>query len=196
MNSRHYAVRSTCTALLLFACLASLSVVASATTGERPATCATRGPASPGELHREWILVGWEKHRGDPPFDFRQRLGHLYHWNSDGVRLYDTFDPQHRVARSADEWASIWTEPFTALREARHSVLDGPDVIDGGTLSASTLEFAARLETSAGEIIGNRARTSLVWECTSGGWKIVREHTSVRIVSREEIDTIVPHPDK
>ena len=71
-----------------------------------------------------------------------------------------------------------------------------PDVIDGGTLSASTLEFAARLETSAGEIIGNRARTSLVWECTPGGWKIVREHTSVRIVSREEIDAIVPHSDK
>lgn len=196
MTSRHYAVRSTRTALLLVACLASLPVVASATTGERPATCATSGPASPGELHREWILIGWEKHRGDPPFDFRQRLGHLYHWNSSDVRLYDTFDRQHRIARSAGEWAAIWTEPFTALNEARHSVMDGPDVIGGGTLSASTLEFAARLETAAGEIIGNRARTSLVWECTPGGWKIVREHTSVRLVSREEIDAIVPHPDQ
>lgn len=197
-SSHHHRTmtRSTCTALLLVACMASFPVVASATTGERPATCATSGPASPGDLHREWILVGWEKHRGDPPFDFRRRLGHLYHWNSNDVRLYDTFDPQHRVARSASEWASIWTEPFTALKEARHSVLEGPDVIDGGTLSASTLEFAARLETAAGEIIGNRARTSLVWECTSGGWKIVREHTSVRLVSREEIDAIVPHPGK
>ncbi|PMR74082.1 hypothetical protein [Billgrantia endophytica] len=94
-------------------------------------------------------MVGWEKHRGDS-FDFRQRLGHLYHWDSSDVMLYDNFDPQHRVAR---------------------------------------------LETAEGEIVGNRARTSLVWQCTSDGWRIVREHTSTRRVSREEIDAIVPHPN-
>lgn len=164
---------------------------AQATTESHRGTCAANGPASPGELHREWIMMGWEKRRGDPPFDFRQKLGHLYHWDSDDVRLYDDFDPQHRVARSASEWASIWTEPFTALRAARHNIMDGPDVIDGGVLSASTLEFAARLETSKGEIVGIRARSSLVWQCTSKGWRIVREHTSARRVSREEIDALV-----
>jgi hypothetical protein len=154
--------------------------------------CAANGPTSPGELHREWIMVGWEKRRGDPPFDFRQRLGHLYHWNSSDVRLYDDFDPQHRVARSASEWASIWTEPFTALRSARHRIMDGPEVVDGGVLSASTLEFAARLETAEEKIVGIRARSSLVWQCTSTGWRIVREHTSTRRLPREEIDAIVP----
>lgn len=188
-------MRNTYTSLLLAATLGGLPLVTQAATEPRPATCAASGPASPGELHREWILVGWEKHRGDPPFDFRKKLGHLYHWNSSDVRLYDNFDSQHRLARSASGWASIWTEPFTSLREARHSVMNGPDVIDGGLLSASTLEFAARLETAQGEIIGNRARTSLVWQCTSDGWKIVREHTSVQLVSREEIDAIVTHPD-
>ncbi|ANF57600.1 nuclear transport factor 2 family protein [Halotalea alkalilenta] len=182
------------TSLLLAATLASLPLAAQANNETQSATCAASGPASPGELHREWIMVGWEKHRGDS-FDFRERLGHLYHWDSSDVVLYDNYDPQHRVGRSASEWASLWTGPFNELREARHSVMDGPDVIDGGRLAASTLEFAARLETAQGEIIGNRARTSLVWECTSDGWKIVREHTSVRLVSREEIDAIVPHPN-
>jgi|GEM_PF-688088 len=188
-------MRTTYAALVLATTLGSLPVAAQTLHGSQPETCAASGPASPGELHREWIMVGWEKRRGDPPFDFRLRLGHLYHWDSSDVRLYDNFDPQHRVARSANEWASIWTEPFTALRAARHSVMDGPDVIDGGLLSASTLEFAARLDTAEGEIIGNRARSSLVWQCTSDGWKIVREHTSVRLVPREEIDAIVTARD-
>ena len=179
--------------LFLISALFNSPVAVLAANKSQLAECAASGTGSPGELHREWILVGWEKHRGDPPFDFRKKLGHYYHSDSKDIRLYDSFDPQHRVARSASEWASTWTEPFTALKEARHSVIDGPDVIGGGVLSASTLEFAGRLEKAEGEIIGIRARTSLVWQCTSGGWKIVREHTSVRLVSREEIDTIVPH---
>lgn len=179
--------------LILATTVGGLVPATAQTTTEPPhGTCAATGSKSPGELHREWIMVGWEKRRSDPPFDFRQRLGQLYHWNSSDVRLYDDFDPQHRVARSAGEWASIWTEPFTALRAARHSIMDGPDVIDGSVLSASTLEFAARLETAEEEIVGIRARSSLVWQCTSTGWRIVREHTSTRRVPREEIDAIVP----
>ena len=186
-------MRTLSTFLTLVATMGGLVPASAQTTTEpQPATCAAHGPTSPGELHREWILVGWEKRRGDPPFDFRQRLGHLYDWNSRDVRLYDDFDPQHRVARSASEWASIWTAPFTALKAARHSVLDGPDVVDGGTLSASTLEFAARLETADENIVGIRARSSLVWRCTSTGWRIVREHTSTRRVSQQEIDAMVP----
>jgi hypothetical protein len=188
-------MRNLPTALILAATLASLPAAAQTATGPAHQTCAATGPASAGERHREWIMVGWEKRRGDPAFDFRQRLGHLYHWNSGDVRLYDDFDPQYRVARSANEWAAIWTQPFSALRAARHSVMDGPDVIDGGSLSASTLEFAARLETAEGDILGVRARSSLVWQCTSDGWRIVREHISTRRVSREEIDTIVSARD-
>lgn len=181
------------TSTLLAAALA-LTAVAEAAAETPKAACAVSGPASPGALHREWILVGWEKHRGDPPFDFQQRLGRFYHWDSQDVRLYDDFDPQHRVARSATEWASIWTPPFTALIEARHSVMDGPDVISDQRLATSTLEFAARLETEVDVIVGVRARSSLVWSCTPAGWKIVREHTSTRRVTREEIDAIVRVP--
>jgi len=182
---------------LLFAvALSSLPVAAQTTgTGSAAGTCAATGPASAGERHREWIMVGWEKRRGDPPFDFNARLGHFYHPDSGDMRLYDDFDPQQRVARSAGEWAEVWTEPFTALRAARHAVMDGPDVIGDHELAASTLEFAARLETADAEIAGVRARSSLVWQCTADGWRIVREHTSTRRVPREEIDRIVTARD-
>jgi ketosteroid isomerase-like protein len=158
------------------------------------ADCASSGPASVSERHREWILVGWEKHPGDDAFDFRRKLGHFYHWESGDVRLYDDFDPQYRVARSAGEYGSFWTEPFTALRSAFHRVMDGPDTILGGDLATSTLEFAARLEAADGEIVGIRTRSSLVWQCTSDGWKIVREHNSSRRVPQQEIDAIIPPP--
>lgn len=155
--------------------------------------CPQSGKGGVGELQREWIMVGWEKHRGDPLFSFANKLGKFYDWDSKDVRLYDSFDTKHRVARSAKEWSAIWTEPFRSLNEARHRVVDGPDVVVGRGLASSTLEFAARLEDGEGKINGIRARTTHVWKCSQQGWKIVREHTSVRTVSREEIDSLVPH---
>lgn len=182
----------------LFLTAALVAFPAIAQTATEPQTsppCASEGPASVLARHSEWILVGWEKHPGDGPFDFRQKLGHFYHWESSDVRLYDDFDPQHRVARSAGEYGSFWTEPFTALRSARHRVMDGPDAIIGGDIATSTLEFAARLEAADGQVVGIRARSSLVWQCTSDGWKIVREHNSTRRVPQQEIDAIIPRPD-
>jgi hypothetical protein len=79
-------------------------------------------------LQSEWILVGWEKKPGDPAFDFRSKLGQYYDFNSPEVLLYDDFEPGRRVARSADAYGNLWKEPFTALRSARHSVIEVPEV--------------------------------------------------------------------
>ncbi|MBA1271778.1 SnoaL-like domain-containing protein [Pseudomonas azotifigens] len=155
-------------------------------------SCPTAGPGQIGDLHSEWILVGWEKHPGDGPFDFRAKLGKFYDFTGPNVVLYDDFEPQHRVARSASEYGTFWTAPFTAMRSARHRVMDGPDVIAGSDLATSTLEFAARLEAADRAITGIRTRSSLVWQCTAQGWKIVREHNSTRRVDQDEIDSLIP----
>lgn len=146
---------------------------------------------SVADLHKEWILVGWDKKAGDPPFDFRSKLGKYYDLTSPDVLLYDDFEPQHRVARSADEYGSFWAQPFTQLRSARHSVVDGPAVVAGKDLATSALEFAAALETADGKIIGIRARSTLVWRCHGDGWKIVREHNSSRPVSESEVEKLL-----
>lgn len=156
------------------------------------AACPMTGPGQITELHNEWILVGWEKHPGDGPFDFRSKLGKFYNLTSPDVLLYDDFDPQYRVARSADEYGAFWTAPFTAMRSARHRIMDAPNAIIGSGLATSTLEFAARLEAADGAITGIRTRSSLVWQCTEREWKIVREHNSTRRITQDEIDSLIP----
>lgn len=157
--------------------------------------CRLRGPAAVAELHRAWILTGWEKRAEDPPWDFDAKVGKYYDRSEGGLHLYDDFDPSHRVARSAAEYAAIWTPPFTALRSAHHAVIDGPDVLFGmGDMAVSTLEFAARLESGDGKITGIRTRSSLVWRCRDGTWKIVREHNSSRILPDGAIEAATkPH---
>jgi ketosteroid isomerase-like protein len=142
-------------------------------------------------LHRDWILIGWEKKEGDGPFDFRARFGKFYDFASPDVVLYDDFDPQYRVARSAMGYGDIWTQPFTQLRSAQHGVIDGPEVIAGADLATSTLEFAAALTAADGKVTGIRARSTLVWRRSGSEWRIVREHNSSRVVPTPEVQAFL-----
>jgi hypothetical protein len=45
-------------------------------------------------------------------------FGDYSQWTGDAVVLYDDFDPQQRVARSAAEYATLWEPNFNALRSA------------------------------------------------------------------------------
>ncbi|MFT4055243.1 MAG: hypothetical protein QM681_12120 [Novosphingobium sp.] len=156
-------------------------------------SCPADGNAAPAALHREWILKGWEKHHGDPLFDFGKKLGHFYDWSGETLILYDDMAPDHEVAHSAERYGELFTPLFRQQREVRHAVIDGPDAIVDGRLAVSTLEFAARLVGPDGTVMGIRDRSTLTWRCRDDGWKIVREHNSSHGVSREEIDRLVPH---
>lgn len=149
--------------------------------------CAASGASSVAELHREWILVGWDKPVAGQPWDFREKLGKYYDWEARDVVLYDDMAPDFRVARSPEEYRALWEKSFQALHRAHHLVLNGPETIIGDELATSTLEFAARLEPAEAQpIISIRARSTLVWRCTDDGWKIVREHNSTRRITAEE----------
>lgn len=151
------------------------------------------GEQSTGALHRRWILEGWERAPGDGRFDFRIKLGEFYDWEDPDVVLYDDFDPQHRVARSAAAYAAIWEPIFNSVRSARHVVSDEPAVLPAsGDLTASTLEFAALIEGADGEVKAIRTRSDLVWRRRSGCWGIVREHNSTRVVSLAEVTALFP----
>ncbi|WP_050469232.1 hypothetical protein [Herbaspirillum chlorophenolicum] len=142
----------------------------------------------PDELHRQWILEGWERSEGDAPFSFREKLGRFYSSGND-LHLYDSFDPQHRVAHSAEDYCDYFEAVFNGFKSARHAVTDGPDTLKGEDFSATTLEFVARLETLGGKVIGCRARSAMVWRRENGAWRIVREQNAVREVPLEEVES-------
>jgi ketosteroid isomerase-like protein len=149
--------------------------------------CAASGANSAPELHKEWILVGWDKPVAGQSWNFREKLGKYYDWEARDVVLYDDMAPDFRIANSPEEYRALWESSFQALRRAHHLVLNGPETIVGGDLATTTLEFAARLEPAENQpVISIRARSTLVWRCTGDIWKIVREHNSTRRITPEE----------
>ncbi|WP_435281564.1 YybH family protein [Streptomyces koelreuteriae] len=138
------------------------------------------------DLHVRWVF-GWERDEGDPPFDFRRTFGEFYDFGSPDVRLYDDFDPEQRVATTAAGYGSIWEPGFRGMVSAHHAVDDGPHVIAGQELAASTLTFTARITLPDGAT-DLRTTTSLVWRRTPDGWRIVREHNSSKVLPAGTLD--------
>lgn len=165
-----------------------MSMIALAILAATAACPAAPASATPGELHRQWILEGWERREGDPPFRFDEKLGHFYSPATD-LHIYDSLDPQHRVSRSAAAYRDTWEATFNGLKSARHAVTEAPNVLMlGEGFASTTLEFVARLETPQGQVTGARARSAIVWRCESGRWRIVREQNAVRVVPVKEVE--------
>lgn len=142
------------------------------------------------DLHSRWVF-GWERDEGDAPFDFRRTFGEFYDFSSPDVRLYDDFDPEQRVATTAVGYGAIWEPVFQEMLAARHAVDDGPHIVVGGGLAASTLAFVARI-TMPDVITDLRTTTSLVWRRTPKGWRIVREHNSSKELPTGALDHVLP----
>jgi ketosteroid isomerase-like protein len=181
--------------LLALGALASLAAMPASAQSASPSpaqpVCQADGAPGVKQRHHDWIMT-WDKQPGDAAFALRAKFGTFYDWGGQDVHLYDDFDPQRRVARSAQTYGTFWAPPFTDLRSARHAVLNGPDIVTGtGDLAASTLEFVARLEAADGKIVGIRTRSSLVWRCHADGWRIVREHNSSLPISSAETDQLL-----
>lgn len=141
-------------------------------------------------LQRRWILEGWEKQAGER-FVFADKVGHFYDWESQSAAYYDTFDPQLRLARSPAEWSDAFEAPFDAMHSALHAVTDEPQVLVDGELAAATFEFCARLQAADGKVTSTICRTSHVWALRNGEWRIVREHTSCRLVPQDELEALL-----
>ncbi|WP_338763377.1 nuclear transport factor 2 family protein [Nocardia vulneris] len=154
--------------------------------------------AAVAATHLRW-LWGWDRKPGDPPFDFRAVQGEFYDWAAEDVLLYDDADPEHRVARSAEEYRSRWEPVFDQLVAADHRLADGPHVLMSGDLAASRLVFIARLVSADGTETGLRATSSLTWRRGVAGWRIVWDHTSSVILDGKTLAVLMnslPGPDR
>ncbi len=142
------------------------------------------------DQHRRWVF-GWERDPGQEPFHFPRIFGDFYDFAGADVRLYDDFDPQHRVATSAAEYGEIFTPAFNEMLYAHHVIENGPHVVAGSEVSASTLVFLARIATEAA-VTDIRTTSSLVWRRTAPGWRIVREHNSTQVLPAGALDDRLP----
>ncbi|MFJ2260747.1 nuclear transport factor 2 family protein [Streptomyces sp. NPDC087844] len=141
------------------------------------------------ELHSRWVS-GWERDEGDAPFDFRHTFGTFHDFSSPDVRLYDDFDPEQRGATTATRYGSIWEPAFRELVAAHRVVDDGPHVVAGHDLAASTLTFVARI-TMPDSTADIRTTTSLVRRRTPDGRRIVREHNSTKVLPAGDLDGVL-----
>lgn len=55
---------------------------------------------------------------GDGLLNFRENLGRFDDWSSPEVVLYDDFDPQYRIVRSAAEYGAILEPCLSSLNIA------------------------------------------------------------------------------
>jgi ketosteroid isomerase-like protein len=139
-------------------------------------------------LQRQWIFL-WDRKEGDPNFDFDTLFADYYDFEDPhgDVILFDDFDPERRVLRSAADFGRTFGPPFNEMRAAEHAIEEAPEVLVSGDLAATRMVFIAKLTDAAGRVMGNRAVSSQVWRRSGDGrWRIVRDQTAVVSIPVEE----------
>lgn len=145
--------------------------------------CPFTGKDSVAELHRDWIMIGWERDAGDPDFNFRNDLGKYYDFARDDLSLFDDFDPQLQVRKTADDYGKVWYALVPNFKSVHHKITEQPSVVPVGPgYSHSVMEFVFEVTPKKGDVMHLISRTSILWRCGDDGWKIYKEHNSARPV--------------
>lgn len=140
------------------------------------ARCPREGSNAPAALHKQWIMEGWERREGDPPFDFARKLGKFYDLKDSKGVFWDNFAPgDSQLFHDAVRYGENWKQLQDAARSVLHGLTDQGDALVGDQVASTTLGFVGRLERLSGEIIAFRARSQLGWQCSGGTWKIRHE---------------------
>lgn len=148
---------------------------------ELSTACAGAGPQGVAQLHRDWLMLGWERNAGDPAFNFRNDLGKYYDFTRTDLSLFDDFDPELKVRTTADDYGKVWYGMVPKFKSVHHKITEEPGVVAAGPgYSHSVMEFIFEVTPNQGDAMYLISRTSILWRCTTDGWKIFKEHNSAR----------------
>ncbi|WP_143745720.1 hypothetical protein [Massilia sp. KIM] len=148
--------------------------------------CASSGKEGVAQLHRDWLMIGWERDAGDPEFNFRKDLGKYYDFGSKDLNLFDDFDPELKVRHTADDYSKVWYGLVPKFESVHHKITEQPGVVAAGPgYSHSVMEFVFEVKPKQGDAMYLVSRTSILWRCTAEGWKIFKEHNSARPTTAE-----------
>ena len=115
-------------ALALAACI----VCSTSSSAELRTNCPSSGKDGVAELHRDWLMTGWERDAGDPDFHFRKDLGKYYDFASRDLSLFDDFDPALKVRNTADDYGKVWYGLVPKFRSVHHKITEQPAVVAVG----------------------------------------------------------------
>lgn len=151
--------------------------------------CPVEGADAPLALHKEWMMEGWERREGDPPFVFVDRMGKYYDTRDSAGVFYDNFAPgDTQLFDDALRYGRNWEGLQNAARSVRHGLTGGHDALVDGRVASTTLGFVGRIDRLDGEVIAFDARSQLGWECRGGTWKIRHELNYAWPVEPETIE--------
>lgn len=150
--------------------------------------CPREGPSSPLELHTTWIMEGWERREGDPPFDFAAEMDRFYDLEDTAGVFYDNFAPGDvQIFDDAVEYGRNWEATVNSSRSILHALTGHEDQRVGDTVASTTLGFVGDITRLTGERIPFDARSQIGWECAGGEWVIRQEMNYAWVVEPEEI---------
>ena len=158
--------------------------------------CPADGPQGPLALHKEWVMQGWERREGDPPFDFVQKMGKYYDTRDASGVFYDNFAPgETKLFDDALRYGRNWEGLQNAARSVRHGLTGGHHALVDGRIASTTVGFVGRLDRLDGEVVAFDARSQLGWECRGGAWKIRHELNYAWPVEPEAIEDVLGRVD-
>ena len=161
-------------------------------TGLSAQSCPESGPGSPGALHADWIMEGWERREGDPDFVFAEKMQRYYDLEDTAGVFYDNFAPgETQLFRDSAAYGANWEELQNAARSVLHGLTEANVALVGGDVASTTLGFVGRIDRLDGEVIAFDGRSQLGWACAADGWKIRQELNTAWIVEPQDIaDTL------
>lgn len=156
------------------------------------AACPQSGADSPLQLHKDWIMMGWQRNEGDPKFVFSQKLNRYYDLkNTNGV-FYDNFAPgSSQLFRDSARYGVNWEDLQNAARSVHHGLTGANDVIISDKVASTTLGFVGRIDRLDGKVIAFDGRSQLGWTCVDGTWKIHHELNYAWIVEPDTIANLL-----
>lgn len=156
------------------------------------APCAQSGPDSPGVLHGDWIMEGWERSEGDPDFVFEEKMARYYDLEHTQGVFFDNFAPgETQLFSDAAVYGANWEDLQNAARSVLHGLTEANEALVGEDVASTTLGFVGQIDRLNGEVIAFDGRSQLGWACTEDGWKIRHELNYAWTVDPQEIaDTL------
>ncbi|MBJ7537274.1 hypothetical protein [Marinomonas transparens] len=151
-------------------------------------TCEQTGVNSPLVLHKDWIMMGWEKKKNAPEFIFANKMARYYNLKEPEGIYWDNFAPgEKQLFDNAVIYGANWEGLQAKAESVTHALTEGHSELIGDKVASTTIGFVGTITQKTGAIIPFNGRSQLGWQCDEGEWKIHQELNYAWVVKVQDI---------